>query len=123
MKLKLIIAASAVALSGLAASVPTQASSLQVGIHGSNGSIHASFGNDRHGPHHDWNRHRGHRRTLAPWQVRRKLVHRGFRNIRFVDTHGAVYKARATNWQGRRVFLVLNARNGTIIRANRVARR
>lgn len=123
MKLKLIIAASAVALSGLAASAPAQANSVQVGIHGSHGSIHASFGNDRHGPNHGWNDRRGHRFLLAPWEVRRQLVHRGFRNIWFVDTHAPVYKARATTRHGRRVFLVLNARTGSIIRATRIARR
>lgn len=119
---KLIIAASAVALASLAASVPAQAKSIQIGVHGSNGSIHASFGGDRPGPDH-WNPHYGHRFALTPWEVRRKLVHRGFRHIRFVDTHAPVYKARATNRHGRPVFLVLNARTGSIIRVTRIAHR
>ncbi|HSM40807.1 MAG TPA: hypothetical protein VK862_08650 [Afifellaceae bacterium] len=139
MKLKLIIAAAAISISGLAASATAQASSIQAGIHGSNGAIEVHFRDDHRGPRHRWDRrwdhrwdrrwddrwdrHHGHRRILAPWEVRRKLTHRGFSHIRFVDTHAPVYKARATNRHGRRVFLVLNARNGAIIRVNRIRHR
>ena len=131
MKLKLTIAAAAISISGLAASAPVQASSFQAGIHGSNGAIEVHYRDDDRGSRHRWdrrwdhrwNRHHGHRRTLAPWEVRRKLNHRGFSHIRFVDTHAPVYKARATNRHGRRVFLVLNARNGAIISVNRIRHR
>lgn len=127
MKLKLIIAAAAVALSGLAVSVPAQATSVHAGIHGSNGSIHVHFRDDHRGPRHRWNhrwdRRHGHRRVLTQWEVRRKLSRRGYRHIRFVDTHAPIYKARASNRHGRRVLLVLNARNGAIIRIHRIAHR
>jgi hypothetical protein len=131
MNFKLIIAAAAISISGLAASAPAQASSVHAGIHDSNGSIHVHYRDDHRGPRHRWDRrwnHRwdrrhGHRRTLSPWEVRRKLRHRGFSHIRFVDRHAPVYKARASNRHGRRVLLVLNARNGAIIRIHRIAHR
>ncbi len=135
MKLKLIIAAAAISISGLAGTAPVQASSLQAGIHGSNGAIEVHYRDDHRGPRHRWdrrwdnrwdhrwNRHHNHRRVLAPWEVRRKLSHRGFSHIRFVDRHAPVYKARATNRHGRRVFLVLSARNGAIISVNRIRHR
>ena len=132
MLVKTTLAAAAIALSSLAASVPAQAGSIQFGIHGSNGSVGIQYNDNGHG--RDYNRGHGDRRGyghdrrgyghayrsyLAPWQVRRKLRHRGFSHIQFVDRYAPVYKVRATNRHGRHVFLIVSSRTGAIIRWSR----
>jgi hypothetical protein len=64
--------------------------------------------------------HDRHDRTLSPKQVRRILRDRGYRNIDYLDKRGKTYQARATDYRGRRVGLVINANNGRIITAYRV---
>jgi hypothetical protein len=133
MFIKTKLAAGVVALSAaLATSIPAQASSIEFGVHGSNGGLSVHYrdngrGGSHAGGHHDgrrfghdrWdNGRRYHRRPLTPWEVRRKLRHRGFSHIQFVDRRAPVYKARATNRRGRHVFLILSSRTGEIIRWN-----
>jgi len=131
MPIKTKLAVGVVALTAaLATSVPAQASSIDVGIHGSNGGVSVQYQGNGHGRGHadrhdggrgyghdrwDYDR-RYHRRPLTPWEVRRKLLHRGFSHIQFVDRYAPVYKARAINRHGRRVFLTLSSRTGEIIR-------
>jgi hypothetical protein len=125
MPIKTIITAGVVALSALATTVPADAASIWLSAQGSDGAISVHYRGDGH--HFDrgrghWDRGYGYRRHLTPWQVRRKLRHRGFRNIHFVDRRAPVYKVRATGFRGRRVFLVVSSRTGEIIRRSRIAR-
>ena len=124
MPIKTKLAVGVVALTAaLATSVPAQASSIHFGIHGSNGGVSIHYRDNGRGYDHGrwdhgrWDHgRRHHRRPLTPWEVRRKLRHRGFRHIHFVDRYAPVYKARAINRHGRRVFLVLSSRTGEVIR-------
>ena len=69
-----------------------------------------------------WDRNRHRARFLAPYEVRRILRSRGYRQIRYFDRSGAVYRARATDYRGRRVALTINARNGVILDSYRLRR-
>ena len=64
-----------------------------------------------------------HRRELSPREVRRILRHEGFREIRFIDRRGSVYRARAENRRGRDVIVTVSARSGAILEVERVRRR
>ena len=77
----------------------------------------------RPGSDRGWDRGRQRSRFLAPYQVRRILRSRGYRNIRYFDRSGAVYRAQATDYRGRRVALTINARNGVILDSDRLRRR
>lgn len=114
---KSTIAAGIVALSALAVSAPAQAHSVTFGVHGSGGGFSYHSGGHGHG---HWDRGYGH---LTPWQVRRKLRHRGFTNMQFFDRRAPVYKLRATGRRGNRVMLVVSSRTGRIIERRRIDRR
>jgi hypothetical protein len=132
MFIKTKLAAGVVALSAaLATTVPAQAGSIDFGIHGPQGGVSVHYRDDGRGGHagghrggHDrWDDNRWRRHQLTPYEVRRKLRHRGFSHIRFVDRHAPVYKVRATNRRGRHVFLIVSSRTGEIIRWSRRAHR
>ncbi len=107
MALKNLLAAGAIALGALAASAPAQA--------GSNVSISFAFGYPTYA--YDYGYH-----TLSPQQVRRILRDEGFREIRYVDRRGSIYRARAENRRGRDVLVTVSARTGHILNVDRLAR-
>ncbi|HSG95365.1 MAG TPA: hypothetical protein VLA28_07575 [Afifellaceae bacterium] len=137
------LAAGVVALTALATTAPAQADSFSFGIHGPNGGVTFHSG-DHYRPAGHWNDWRrydrrwddrrwddrgwGDRRwdhahyRMTPRQVRRSLRHRGFREIRFTDRHGRIYRARATNPRGRRVALTIRSRDARIIEVRRIRR-
>jgi hypothetical protein len=138
------LAAGVVALTALATTAPAQADSFSFGIYGENGGVTFRSG-DAYRPVHDRNyrrwddrrwddRHWNDRRwddrrwnyahyRMTPRQVRRSLRHRGFDRIRFIDTQGRIYKARATNRRGRRVALTIRSRDARIVEVRRIGRR
>ena len=122
------LAASVIALTALATTSPAQAESLSFGIHGPNGGVTFHSG-DHFQPAGHWNdRRRNDRRwdyahyRMTPRQVRRSLRRRGFDHIRFTDTQGRTYQARATGPRGRRVALTVRSRDARILKIHRLRR-
>ena len=122
------LAAGVVALTALATTAPAQAESFSLGIYGDHGGVTFRSG-DGYQPAGHWNdRRRDDRRwdyahyRMTPRQVRRSLRHRGFHDIRFTDTQGRTYKARATNSRGRRVALTIRSRDARIVEIHRLRR-
>ena len=124
MLMKKSLLAGIVALSALAVFTPAQAGASDFGSPGwdvGNGFQtvgHRNWQGQRHRDHGNWR----HRRHLKPWQVRRRLRHRGFYHMHFVDRYAPVYKLRATSPRGHRVFLVVSSRTGRIIDRHRIRR-
>ena len=121
-----ILAAGVVALTALATTAPAQAESFSFGIHGPNGGVTFHSG-DYYRPVRDWYyQPRDYRRwdyahyRMTPRQVRRSLRHRGFEHIRFTDTRGRIYRARATGRHGKRVTLTIRSRDARIIEIHRI---
>ena len=106
------IAAGFIALTSLAAAAPANATGLSVQIGGPNASLVIQAGQ------RDWRP--AHFRTLSPQDVRKVLRHRGYREIRYIDRKGAVYQVRAEDRRGRDYRLVVSARSGAIISAQRL---
>lgn len=108
------IAAGVIALAGLVAAVPADAQSFRFEF--SQGAPRYEYHSD-----HRW-RDRDYRpqRTLSPQEVRRILRDKGYRQINYVDRRGNIYQVRATTERGRRVGLVINARNGAILNRYRL---
>jgi hypothetical protein len=128
MSLQKTLAAGVVALTALATTAPAQADSVSFGIHGKHGGVTFSAG-DNYLPAHHWRgrgpykRHWGYADyRLAPYQVRRLLWRRGFHAIRFTDTYGKFYQARATGPRGARVAMIIRARDGQIVELHRIHR-
>lgn len=113
--LKTTIAAASISLATLAA-VPAQAHGLNVEI----GFQSPGYGWSHHG-HGDYGYGYGHRhmRHLSREEVRWMLRDSGYRQIRFVDAHGAVYQLHARK-HGDTFFLVVSARTGEILSRNRI---
>lgn len=110
MLLKTTLAAAAISLGSLVAIAPANA--------GSNVSVKIEFGNP------GYNKHDRHQvRTLSPQEVRRILRREGYREIRYVDRRGSVYRARAENRRGRDVLVTVSARSGAVIDVQRLGRR
>ncbi len=114
---KKTIAAGVVALGALAASAPANAGTLSFSIEvGRPTAVHDynySYGSK--GYHHGHKHH-----TLSAKEVRRILRHRGYRDISYLDRRGTIYQVRARDYRGRRVGLVVSARNGAILTAYRL---
>jgi hypothetical protein len=104
------LAAGIVAVTALAA-VPANAASfnLQVGPYAQWGQ---HGGQGYHG-------HRWHRPQASPAHVRAVLRNHGYRAIRFIDTRGPIYRARAVK-HGRAFIVSVNARNGQILSRHRI---
>ena len=122
------LAAGVVALTALATTAPAQAESFSFGIHGPNGGVTFHSG-DGYQPAGHWNDRRWDDRRwnyahyrMTPHQVRRSLSQRGFDHIRFTDTQGRIYKARATNRRGRLVALTIRSRDARIVEIHRIRR-
>ena len=122
------LAAGVVALTALATTAPAQAESFSLGIYGDHGGVTFHSG-DAYQPAGHWNdRRRDDRRwdnahyRMTPRQVRRSLRHRGFHDIRFTDTQGRTYQARATGPRGGRVALTISARDARILEIHRLRR-
>ncbi len=112
---KKTIAAGIVALGALAASAPANAGSLSFSVEvGRPIAVH----DDHRG--YGWGDHRGHHKALSAKEVRRILRHRGYRDISYLDRRGSIYQVRARDYRGRRVGLVVSARNGAILTAYRL---
>ena len=117
------LAAGVVALTALATTAPAQGESFSLGIYGDHGGVTFRSG-DHYRPAHDWNNRRwdyAHYR-MTPRQIRRSLRHRGFHHIRFTDTRGGIYRARATGPRGRRVALTIRSRDARILEIHRIRR-
>jgi hypothetical protein len=113
---KKTIAAGVVALGALAASAPANADSLRFSVEvGRPVVVH-----DHRGYGYGWDGHHGHHKTLSASEVRRILRHRGYRDISYLDRRGSIYQVRARDYRGRRVGLVVSARNGAILTAYRL---
>jgi hypothetical protein len=112
---KKTIAAGIVALGALAASAPANADSLRFSVEvGRPIVVHDDRG-------YGWDDHRkGHHKALSASEVRRILRHRGYRDISYLDRRGSIYQVRARDYRGRRVGLVVSARNGAILTAYRL---
>ncbi len=69
-----------------------------------------------YGPHHgpSWRHGR-----VSPREVRSILRRHGYHDIRFADRRGPVYQVRASKHRNA-YFLVVSARNGEILSAQRV---
>jgi hypothetical protein len=122
------LAAGVVALTALATTAPAQAESFSFGIYGDHGGVTFHSG-DGYRPAGHWNDRRWNDRRwdyahyrMTPRQVRRSLRHRGFDRIRFTDTQGRIYRARATNRRGRRVALTIRSRDARIVEMHRIRR-
>lgn len=112
---KKTIAAAVVALGAFAASAPANADSLRFSV-----EVGRPIVVDDHRGY-DWDDHRGgHHKTLSASEVRRILRHRGYRDISYLDRRGSIYQVRARDHRGRRVGLVVSARNGAILTAYRL---
>ena len=111
---KKTIAAGMIALAGLVAAAPASAQSFRFEFR--QGAPY--YGN--HGDHRWRDRDHRQQRTLSPQEVRRILRGKGYRQINYVDRRGNVYQVRATTERGRRVGLVVNARNGVILNRHRL---
>lgn len=69
-------------------------------------------------PGRGWHRGPGrHHHALGPKQIRRSLRHRGFHRIRILDRRGPMYIVKARGWQGYPVRLVVDSRDGHIVRS------
>ena len=106
MVLKNLAAAGVLALGALAAA-PANA--------GTDVSISIEFGRPTYASYY-------HHYTLSPQQVRRILRHEGFRQIRYVDRRGSIYRAYAENRRGRDVRVTVSARTGQILDVERLRR-
>lgn len=122
------LAAGIVALTALAATAPARAESFSFGIYGENGGVTFRSGN-YYQPAQNWNyRPRDYNRRdyaryrMTPRQIRRSLRHRGFDHIRFTDTRGRIYRARATGYRGKRVALTIRSRDARILEIHRIRR-
>jgi len=114
---KKTIAAGIVALGALAASAPANAGSLSFSVEvGRPIVVH----DDHRGYGYGWDGHHGHHKALSAKEVRRILRHRGYRDISYLDRRGSIYQVRARDYRGRRVGLVVSARNGAILTAYRL---
>ena len=51
---------------------------------------------------------------MEPWEVRRRLRHRGYHDIDFSDTHGRYYKLTAEK-HGDDYFMKIDAYSGDIV--------
>lgn len=112
---KKTIAAGIVALGALAASAPAHADSVRFSVEvGRPLVVH----DDHRG--YGWDHHHGHHKALSAKEVRRILRHRGYRDISYLDRRGSIYQVRARDYRGRRVGLVVSARNGAILTAYRL---
>ena len=109
------ILAGVVALGALAGSVPAKADSLSF-------SFQVGVPTVVHDYRYDWDRkgYDHHRHTLSAKEVRRVLRSRGYRDITYVDRRGSTYQVHARDYRGRRVGLVVSARNAAIITAYRL---
>ena len=115
---KKTIAAGIVALGALAASAPAHADSLRFSVEVGGPVV---VRDDHRGYGYGWDDHRGgHHKTLSASEVRRVLRHRGYRDIIYLDRRGSIYQVRARDYRGRRVGLVVSARNGAILTAYRL---
>jgi hypothetical protein len=110
MPLKTTLAAAALSLGSLLAAAPANA--------GTSVSVTVEFGHPGYARHHDVQY-----RTLSPHEVRRILRREGFREIRYVDRRGSIYRAHAENYRGRDVLVTVSARTGQIIDVDRLGRR
>ena len=122
------LAAGVVALTALATTAPAQAESFSLGIHGPNGGVTFRSG-DNFQPAGHWNDRRWNDRRwdnahyrMTPRQVRRSLRNRGFHDIRFTDTQGRTYQAKATGPRGGRVALTVRASDARIVEIHRIRR-
>jgi hypothetical protein len=116
--MKKMLAAGIVSLVAMGSAGAANAAAMTVDFHGGSLTISSAYGGWYYdGWHNDRNRHD---HTLSPKQVRNILKDRGYRNIDYFDTRGTTYQARATDYRGRRVVLVVNAKNARIITAYRV---
>ena len=114
MALTKFLAAGAIALSAVAFTAPAQAdASFSFSIYGPNGGVTLGAGDPRYA-HYDRDRN-WRRDTLSPKQVQRVLRRKGFSHIDIVDRERRAYKVRATDYRGRRVALVVSARDGDIL--------
>jgi hypothetical protein len=120
---KKTIAAGIVALGALAASAPANADSLRFSVEvGRPIVVHddqRGYGSHDHRGY-GWDDHRSHQKALSASEVRRILRHRGYRDISYLDRRGSIYQVRARDYRGRRVGLVVSARNGAILTAYRL---
>lgn len=66
---------------------------------------------------------RGHWGRMGPREIRRSLRHRGFHRIRIVDARGPVYIVKARGWRDQGVRLVVDARNGRILKRRPLGQR
>jgi len=122
------LAAGVVALTALATTAPAQADSLSFGIYGDHGGVTFYSGDGYRPAHYRYDRRWNDRRwgyahyRMSPRQVRRLLKHRGFDHIRFTDTQGKIYRARATGPRGRYVALTIRSRDARILEVQRIHR-
>jgi hypothetical protein len=107
MLLKTTLAAAAISLGSLVAAAPANA--------GANVSVTIEFGHPGYSKYHNV-----HYRTLSPHEVRRILRRKGFREIRYVDRRGSIYRAHAENYRGRDVLVTVSARTGQILDVDRL---
>jgi hypothetical protein len=115
---KKTIAAGIVALGALAAGAPANAGSLSFSVEVGRPAVVHDY---RPGHGYDWKgRGHGHHHTLSAKEVKRILRHRGYRDITYLDRRGTIYQVRARDYRGRRVGLVVSARNGAILTAYRL---
>jgi hypothetical protein len=111
------IAAAVVALGALAASAPANAGSLSFSVDIGRPNAIQDY---RPGHGYGWQRDRHHEQhRLSAKEVRRILRHRGYRDITYVDRRGSIYQVNARDYRGRRVGLVVSARNGAILNVYR----
>lgn len=110
MLLKTTLAAAAMAVGSLLVSAPASA--------GSKVSVTVEIGHPGYSSHQG-----GHYRTLSPREVRTILRREGFREIRYVDRRGSVYRAHAENRRGRDVLVTVSARTGAVLDVDRLGRR
>jgi hypothetical protein len=117
MQLKITLAAAAMALGGLVAAAPANASSADV-------TLTIQVGDSGHRSHdRDWRDHEWrHHDYLSTREVRRILRHRGFHEVRFVDSSGSIYRAYAEDYRGRDVLVTVSARSGAILDVDRIGR-
>ena len=112
MLLKTTLVAGTIALGSLVAAAPAHA--------GGNVSVTVQFGQPGYTKH--WGGHGYQQRALSPQEVRKALRRHGFREIRYVDRRGSVYRAQAENPRGRDVLVTVSARTGAILDVQRLRR-
>lgn len=115
MTAKTLLAAGVVALGTLVSAIPANATSLSIQIGSGWVGQDVHYRGGQYGRHDRWS-------ALSPQQVRRVLRQRGFDHIRFIDRQGSVYVARAQDWRGRAVRVVVSARSGAILDVDRIHR-